>query len=136
MAKFDAKPFLDNFSKNLLAANVTVPDMETQFNKRVDYPELPETFPKGNYPFDLEGKEAKYKAVGSFGQFKDEKEAEMYKKAGMSSPIERSPIRGFMDYIPGGIPASEGFDYDKSLEKFPEQMKGIQRGNMPVFRTF
>ena len=58
----------------------------------------------------------------------------MYKKAGMSSPIERGPIRG-MEYIPGGIPASEGFDYDKSLERFPEQMKGIERGNMPVFRT-
>ena len=66
----------------------------------------------------------------------DVKEAEMYKKAGMSSPIERGPIRGFMDYIPGGIPASEGFDYDKSLERFPEQMKGIERGNMPVFRTY
>ena len=51
MAKINSKSFLDNFSKGLIAANVTVPDMETQFNKKVDYPELPETFPKGNYPF-------------------------------------------------------------------------------------
>ena len=128
MAKLNSKQFLDNFSKDLIAADVSVPDMETQFNKRVDYPELPETFP--------DGQKARYRAVGSFGEFKDEKERKMYEGMGISSPMERGLIRGYMDFIPGGIPASEGFDYDKSLERFPEQMKGIERGNMPVYRTY
>ena len=39
MAKLNSKSFLDNFSKNLIAANVNVPDMKTGFNKMVDYPE-------------------------------------------------------------------------------------------------
>ena len=47
MAKINSKTFLDNFSKNLIAANVMVPDMETHFNVQKDYPELPETFPDG-----------------------------------------------------------------------------------------
>ena len=129
MAKFDAKPFLDNFSKNLLAANVNVPDMQNPgFNKMVDYPELPETFP--------DGQKATYKAVGEFGQFKDEEEAKKFAEYGFSSPYKQDIIRGFMDFIPGGIPASEGFDYDKTLKNYPEQMKGIQRGNMPVFRSY
>jgi hypothetical protein len=41
-----------------------------------------------------------------------------------------------MDFIPGGIPASEGFDYDKTQKNYPDLMKGIERGNMPVFRTY
>ena len=40
-----------------------------------------------------------------------------------------------MDFIPGGIPASEGFDYDKTLKNYPDVML-IQRGNMPVFNTY
>ena len=136
MAKLNSKSFLDNFSKDLIAAEVSVPDMETQFNKSVDYPELPDTFPKGNYPFDLEGREAKYRAVGSFGEFKDEKERKMYEGMGISSPMERGLIRGYMDFIPGGIPASEGFDYDKTKKNYPDIMKDIERGNMPVYRTY
>ena len=128
MAKINSKSFLDNFSKNLIAANVNVPDMETGFNKMVDYPELPETFPGGQ--------KAKYQAVGNFGQFKDEEQEKIYKEAGLDSPIVKDRIRGYMDFIPGGIPASEGFDYDKTLKNYPDLMEGIERGNMPVFRTY
>ena len=66
MAKINSKTFLDNFSKNLIAANVMVPDMETHFNVPKDYPELPETFP--------DGQKANYSALGNFGQFKHEEE--------------------------------------------------------------
>ena len=128
MAKFNSKSFLDNFSKNLIAANVMVPNMETHFNVKKDYPELPETFP--------DGQKAKYKALGNFGQFKDAEEEKMYKDAGFDSPILRDRIRGFMEFIPGGIPASEGFDYDKTQKNYPDIMKGIERGNMPVYRTY
>ena len=133
MAKLNSKSFLDNFSKGLIAANVNVPDMKTGFNKMVDYPELPETFPS-NSP--MSGREAKYQAVGNFGQFKDEEQEKMYKEAGFDSPIVKDRIRGYMDFIPGGIPASEGFDYDKTQKNYPDLMKGIERGNMPVFRTY
>jgi len=128
MAKFNTKSFLDNFSKNLIAANVNVPDMETGFNKMVDYPELPETFPSGQ--------KAKYQAVGNFGQFKDAEQEKIYKEAGLDSPIVKDRIRGYMEFIPGGIPASEGFDYDKTLKNYPNLMENIERGNMPVFRTY
>ena len=128
MAKFNSKSFLDNYSKNLIAADVTVPDMETGFNRRVDYPELPETFPGGQ--------KADYRAVGNFGQFKDAEQEKMYKEAGLDSPIVKDRIRGYMEFIPGGIPASEGFDYDKTLKNYPNLMENIERGNMPVFRTY
>ena len=128
MAKFNSKSFLDNFSKNLIAANVNVPDMKTGFNKMVDYPELPETFP--------DGRKAKYQAVGNFGQFEDKEQEKMFKEHGFDSPIVKDRIRGYMDFIPGGIPASEGFDYDKTQKNYPDLMKGIERGNMPVFRTY
>ena len=128
MAKLNSQSFLDNFSKGLIAANVNVPDMETGFNKMVDYPELSETFP--------DGRKAKYQAVGNFGQFKDEEQEKMFKEHGFDSPIIKDRIRGYMDFIPGGIPASEGFDYNKTQENYPDLMKGIERGNMPVFRTY
>jgi len=133
MAKLNSKSFLDNFSKNLIAANVNVPDMKTGFNKMVDYPELPETFPSDS---PLSGRKANYQAVGNFGQFKDEEQEKIYKEAGLDSPIVKDRIRGYMDFIPGGIPASEGFDYDKTQKNYPDLMKGIERGNMPVFRTY
>ena len=128
MAKINSKSFLDNFSKNLIAAAVSVPDLQTGFNKPVDYPQLPETFP--------DGQKANYRPIGNFGQFKDEKEEKMYRDAGFDSPILRDRIRGFMEFIPGGIPDSEGFDYDKTLKNYPNIMKGIERGNMPVYRTY
>ena len=128
MAKFNSKSFLDNYSKGLIAADVIVPDMETGFNRRVDYPELPETFPGGQ--------KANYHAVGNFGQFKDAEQEKMYKDLGFDSPILRDRIRGYMDFIEGGIPASEGFDYDKTLKNYPDLMKGVPRGNMPVYRTY
>ena len=128
MAKINSKSFLDNFTKNLIAANVMIPDMKTHFNVPKDYPQLPETFP--------DGQKANYNVIGNFGQFKDEEEEKMYKDAGFDSPILRDRIRGFMEFIPGGIPASEGFDYDKTLKNYPNIMKGIERGNMPVYRTY
>jgi hypothetical protein len=130
--RIDPSSFLNKYMGQgvspLLAAAVSVPDIQTGFNKRVDYPQLPETFP--------EGQKADYRAVGNFGQFKDAEEEEMYKQAGFASPIVKDRIRGYMDFMPGGIPASEGFDYDKTLKNYPDLMQGIQRGNMPVYRTY
>ena len=120
--------FMGQGGSPLLAANVLVPDMETGFKKNVDYPQLPETFPGGQ--------KAKYRAVGEFGQFENEEQAQQAAEYGRISPNQMGKIRGYMDFIPGGIPASQGFDYDKSLQTFPQLMQGIQRGNMPVFRTY
>jgi hypothetical protein len=38
-----------------------------------------------------------------------------------------------MNFIPGGIPASPGFNYEETLKEYPEYMKGINQGNMPVY---
>ena len=132
IVRIDPSSFLNKYmgqgGSPLLAAAVSVPDLQTGFNKPVDYPQLPETFPGGQ--------KANYRVIGNFGQFKDAEEEKRYKEAGFDSPIVKDRIRGYMDFIPGGIPASEGFDYDKTLKNYPDVMQGIQRGNMPVFRTY
>ena len=112
--------FMGQGGSPLLAANVLVPDLETGFRKNVD----------------SGGQKAKYQAVGEFGQFENEEQAQQAAKYGITSPNQMGKIRGYMDFIPGGIPASQGFDYDKSLQTFPQIMQGIQRGNMPVFRSY
>ena len=133
----------------LLAAAVNVPNMQSGYNHLVDYPELPETFPHSFIGGPQKGTKARYKAVGEFGEFKDAEEAAKYKEEGMYdgvqyggfSPRSQGMIRGFMDFVPGGIPASEGFNYDATVKKysqpgFPNIMEGIPRGNMPVYRTY
>ncbi len=138
VASISAGDFLGNWATALedkesinmpyeIAADVLVPDMKTGFNKKIDYPQLPETFG---------GQKAKYRAVGEFGQFENDEQAQQSAEYGMLSPNQRGKIRGYMDFIPGGIPASEGFDYDKSLQTFPQIMQGIPEGNMPVFRHY
>ena len=137
--RIDPSSFLNRYiggqgGSPLLAANVIVPDMTPlegspygMGNKRIDNPDLPDKFPQyGEDAFFLDrpnsGMPAGYKAVGSFGEFKTEKE----RQGGM--------IRGYMDFVPGGIPAAEGFNYDASLKAFPQQMQGVPRGNMPAYR--
>ena len=154
MAKINSKSFLDNFSKDLIAANVIIPNMNPTEDspygmgyKVIDNPDLPDNFPQfGEDAFFLDkprsGLPVKYKAVGSFGEFKTEQErqdalnAEFYgTPRPRYSPRKAGMIRGYMDFVPGGIPASEGFNYDATLETYPEIMKGIQRGNMPAYRS-
>ena len=120
---------------DLIAANVLVPDMnpdgsfkmsenfytkkpETNFyNVRKDYPQLP-VQREGDV-----GGENPYRALGIFGGL----------GADPTDTQSRGFIRGSMQFVPGGIPASPGFNYDETLKQYPEQMKGIPKGNMPVY---
>jgi hypothetical protein len=102
---------------DLIAANVLIPDMKTGYNVRKNYTQLPvqrEGDVGGSNP---------YRALGIFGGL----------GADPTNIIERGQIRGMMDFVPGGIPASPGFNYDETLKKYPEQMQGVPRGNMPVY---
>ena len=152
--RIDPSSFLNKYiggqgGSPLLAANVIVPDMTPlegspygMGNKRIDNPDLPDKFPQyGEDAFFLDrpnsGMPAGYKAVGSFGEFKTEKERQdalndEYRPR--YSPRQGGMIRGYMDFVPGGIPAAEGFNYDASLKAFPQQMQGVPRGNMPAYR--
>lgn len=120
---------------DLIAANVLVPDMNPDgsfkmsknpytdkpeknfYNVRQDYPQLP-VQKEGDV-----GGENPYRALGIFGGL----------GADPTDIQERGFIRGMMQFVPGGIPASPGFNYDQTLKKYPEQMKGIPKGNMPVY---
>jgi hypothetical protein len=105
---------------DLIAANVLIPDIKPgQFggNVRKNYPQLPvqrEGDVGGNNP---------YRALGIFGGL----------GADPTDIQERGYIRGMMNFVPGGIPASPGFNFDETLKKYPEQMQGVPRGNMPVY---
>ena len=155
MAKLNSKSFLDNFSKDLIAANVIIPNMDPTEDspygmgyKVIDNPDLPDNFPQfGEDAFFLDkprsGLPVKYKAVGSFGEFKTEQEKQdALNRESYSgypdpayAPRRAGMIRSYMDFVPGGIPASEGFNYDATLKTYPQQMQGVQRGNMPAYRS-
>ena len=108
-----------------IAANVLVPNPTGESNQvEVDYPSLPEVEGTGGY-----------RALGKFGDTTDE-----YKDYGdrytTTQPGLGDVIRGQMDFVPGGIPASATFNREESLKAYPEQMQGIPEGNMPVFRYY
>ena len=132
VASISAGDFLNNWTEALkdkgsinapyeIAANVLVPNPTgKQSNVNIDYPSLPNVEQGG------------YKAVGRFGDTTDE-----YKDYGdftTTQPGFGGLIRGQMDFVPGGIPASATFNREESLKAYPEQMQGIPEGNMPVFR--
>lgn len=130
--------------EDLLAGRVLVPSMNPDGSYKVernpyssqkdyqvnysnvikDYPQLP----------DLSG-DRPYRAFGLFGPGTP---------GSIDSPdgpietpdfIKRGQIRGIMNFVPGGVPQSPGFNYEETLKKYPEQMQGIPRGNMPVYSS-
>jgi hypothetical protein len=112
-----------SFQGPQIAADVLIPDASRQFGSNVkqDYPQLPE---RGGDP---------YRAFGLFGNaLPADSPAREY---GFITEGDRGPIIGMMNFVPGGIPASEGFNYEESLKKYPNEMKGILRGNMPVYHS-
>ena len=112
-----------SFQGPQIAADVLIPDSTRRFSSNVtqDYPQLPE---RGGDP---------YRSIDLFGAtLPANSPAREY---GFTTEGDRGPIRGMMNFVPGGIPASEGFNYDESLKKYPEYMKGILRGNMPVYHS-
>jgi len=131
------KSFLDR--PDLLAAEVLVPDMNSDgsfkvapptpyrpeasvntFNVRKDYPQLPDVG-------------TPYRAFGRFGSGTPSVIGDPSNPLTTPSFLDRGQIRGRMNFVPGGIPASPGFNYDASLQTYPDEMKGIKRGNMPVY---
>ena len=112
-----------SFQGPQIAADVLIPNAAGQFSSNIkqDYPQLPE---RGGDP---------YRAFGLFGAaLPADSPAREY---GFITEGDRGPIRGMMNFVPGGIPASEGFNYEESLKKYPNEMKGILRGNMPVYHS-
>ena len=112
-----------SFRGSEIAADVLIPDPRNKYgayagNIRQDYPQLPE-------------KGVPYHAVGAFGNVLPSDSP--MRKYGYTTEGDRGIIRGQMNFVPGGIPASEGFNYEESLKKYPNEMKGIPRGNMPVY---
>tara|TARA_R100001129_G_C5270167_1_gene233857 strand:+ start:66 stop:572 length:507 start_codon:yes stop_codon:yes gene_type:complete len=105
-----------------IAANVLVPNPTgEQSDIYIDYPSLPNVEQGG------------YRALGRFGDTTDE-----YKDYGFTTtqPGSGDLIRGQMDFVPGGIPASATFNREESLKAYPDYMEGIPEGNMPVFRYY
>ena len=140
--EYRPKDFLESYLSTsggvkpvLTAADVLVPDLNPDgsfkyvndpfnggkrisgSNVKVDYPTLPEV----GQP---------YRAFGLFGP--GPRAADQGIPGGY---IDRGQIRGYMKFVPGGIPASPGFDYEATREKYPEYMQDIKRGNMPVYST-
>ena len=113
-----------SFQGPQIAAEVAIPDVTREYATNVikDYPQLPKQ----------EG--TRYKAFGLFGDTLplDSKQREF----GYTTPGDSGLIRGMMNFVPGGIPASTGFNYEESLKKYPEYMKGIPKGNMPVYQYY
>lgn len=105
---------------DLIAANVIIPDMRPgrMGNVKKDYPQLPV-----QREGDVGGDNNPYRVIGVFGGL----------GADPTDIQERGLIRGSMHFVPGGIPASTGFNYDETLKKYPEQMQGVPRGKMPVY---
>ena len=85
-----------------------------------DYPELPDVG-------------TSYRAFGRFGPGTPTLVGDPSSPLEAPSFIDRGQIRSTMMFVPGGVKASPGFNYDASLKEYPEQMKGIKRGNMPVY---
>ena len=112
-----------SFQGPQIAADVLIPDPAQEYgtNLKKNYPQLPKVEDKP------------YRAFGLFGNTlpSDSKQREY----GSITEGERGLIRGMMNFVPGGIPASAGFNYEESLKKYPEHMKGIPKGNMPVYHT-
>jgi len=127
--------------ENLIAADVLVPDMNPDgsfkvapstpyrpepsvntFNIKKDYPQLPDVG-------------TPYRALGRFGSGTPGTIGEPSNPLQTPAFLDRGRIRGMMDFVPGGIPAAPGFNYDATLKEYPEEMKGIKRGNMPVYST-
>ena len=107
-----------------IAADVLIPDPKSTYgaygaNIKQNYPQLPER------------ESGPYRVIGAFGNpLPTDSPSREY---GFTTEGNRGPIRGQMIFVPGGIPASEGFNYEESLKKYPREMEGIQRGNMPVY---
>ena len=131
------RSFLDR--PDLLAANVLVPDMNPDgsfkvapptkyrpeasvntFNVHKNYPQLPDVG-------------TPYRAFGKFGSGTPSVIGDSSNPLTTPAFLDRGLIRGMMNFVPGGIPASPGFNYDETLRNYPEQMKGVKRGNMPVY---
>jgi hypothetical protein len=141
----DASQFLQNyllgdtaFSKgnsfmdrpDLIAATVAAPDMnpdgsfkrhqdgdKVYSNRPMDYPDVPV-----QSPYNMGSQDNPYTAFGVFG-------------LDPADTIDRGQIRGRMQFIPGGIPASPGFNYEQTLKQYPEQMQGVKKGDMPIYGT-
>jgi len=110
-----------SFQGPQIAADVLIPDATREYGSNVikDYPQLPK---QGD---------TRYRAFGLFGNTLPlDSKAREY---GFNTEGERGLIRGMMNFVPGGIPASPGFNYEETLKKYPEYMKGINQGNMPVY---
>ena len=112
------KSFLDR--PDLIAADVLVPSMKPgeYGNVNQNFPQLPE-------------RGVKYRAFGNFGSLLPE--GSPGRQMGFPTEIQRGLIRGEMNFVPGGIPANPNFNYEETLKQFPEQMKGIKQGYMPVY---
>ena len=127
---------------NLLAGRVLVPDMNPDGSYKVgrnpyspqkdyrvtsynnvskDYPQLPEI---GERP---------YRAFGLFGPGTPGSVDSPDGPVETPDFVKRGQIRGIMNFVPGGVPQSPGFNYDETLKNYPKQMQGIPRGNMPVY---
>jgi hypothetical protein len=122
----------------LIAADVLTPDLNSDGsfklikgyqpgemrpklgNITVDYPQLPD-------------RREPYRALGVFGSKSSPANPVGDLPAGYT--INRGRLRGYMEFVPGGVPAAPGFNYDAYLKEYPEQMRGIKRGYMPVYAT-
>lgn len=126
----EAAEFLDGYLTKgfggeypLIAANVLVPSMSERgtpksSNVYKDYPELPEV----GIP---------YRTIGIFGRGRYVPTDEGYDPPGFTS---RGRIRGVqMRFVPGGVPAASDFNYEASKQKYPEYMRDIKPGYMPVY---
>ena len=128
-----------SFQVPQIAADVIIPDMNADgsfkiapptpyspearlntFNVKKDYPQLPEVG-------------TPYRAFGRFGSGTPGVIGDPANPITTPAFLDRGQIRGMMNFVPGGIPASAGFNYQESLKEYPEQMKGIRKGNMPVY---
>ena len=129
-----------SFQGPQIAANVLIPDMNPDgsfkiappnpynhgpsrintFNVNKDYPQLPE-------------RGTPYRAFGRFGSGTPGVIGDPANPITTPAFMDRGQIRGMMNFVPGGVPASAGFNYEESLKEYPEQMKGVRKGNMPVY---
>lgn len=128
-AQADSRDFLDdylasrgNVEPTLIAADVLIPDLNEDGSPRStnvirDYPQLPDV----GLP---------YRTLGVYGRGTYNPNAEGY-QPGFT---KRGLIRGVrMKFVPGGVPATPEFNYEASKQAFPEYMRDIKPGYMPVY---
>jgi hypothetical protein len=129
--------FLDR--PDLIAADVLIPDINPDGTFKIRPPSPYNPTPdvntsniRKNYP-QLPDVGVPYRAFGTFGPGTPGVINDASGPIKTPAFIDRGSIRGMMNFVPGGIPASPGFNYDATLKNYPEEMKGIKRGKMPVY---